>query len=475
MSWHWTELLPIDRYTVRTVDHLHELDQKVLTLLYQPLIGTMAYSLYMTLWGDLETDRYISGENSHRYLMTVMDVPLQHIYEQRKKLEGIGLLKTYKKKEEESSMYIYELHPPMSPFQFFQNDVLSVFLYNRIGKTKYRQVRERFIIDSINKDDYHEVTRAFDEVFSSLHHSEIVRHYQSEVSDVMEIEQEKDLIQRDKNDPLVFMESKFDFELLEADLSNIIAPKELLTKDVRETIVKLAFVYRIQPLEMSRVIQRAVIHDDEIDLQMLRKKVQDWYKLEHGSEPPSLGLRTQPIPLQTMKDKEPSTEEERMVKLYETTSPIALLESRGEGAKVADADAKIVESLILDYQLTPGVANVLLDYTLFRNDMKLSKAFVDKIAGHWSRKKIKTVIEAMQLAKDEHKKAAEFQQQAKKAPVSKTKPKQSIRKDKLPKWLVEEKQGKVEKTVMTEQTDEEFERKKKQFEMMIKNRKKDNE
>ncbi|WP_078555451.1 replication initiation and membrane attachment family protein [Bacillus alkalicellulosilyticus] len=473
MSWHWTELLPIDRYVVQTVDHLHALDQKILTLLYQPLIGAFAHSLYMTFWSELQRDQYCSEENSHRHLMTVMDAPLHHIYEHRKKLEAIGLLKTFKRKDEEGSTYLYELQPPMSPYQFFQNDVLSVYLFNRIGKTKYRQLRERFLLTVTQKDDFFEVTHAFDEVFTTLHHSEMSMSFQSEMMEALQLNETEKLIERPKQDPLLFNESSFDFELLEADLSAVVAPKELMTTEVRETIVRLAFVYKISPLEMSRVLQRSVIHDDEVDLQQLRKKVQDWYKLENGNDPPSLGLRTQPVALQSMNGKEPKTEEEKMVKLYETTSPLALIESRGDGAKVPPADAKIVESLLLDYKLTPGVANVLLDYVLIRNDMKLTKALIDKIAGHWARKNIKTVKEAMEFAKEEYKKATEVKTSPKK---QQTYSKTNAKKDKLPKWLVDEKKGSttVEKKQTTTQT-EEFEHKKRQFEMMLQKRKEEKE
>ena len=53
----WMELLPIDRYKVSAKGLLHNYDRKVLTMLYQPLIGSRAFSLYMTLWGELEQDR----------------------------------------------------------------------------------------------------------------------------------------------------------------------------------------------------------------------------------------------------------------------------------------------------------------------------------------------------------------------------------------------------------------------------------
>ncbi|KHF28793.1 Replication initiation and membrane attachment protein [Anoxybacillus sp. BCO1] len=44
MEYSWKELIAVDRYIVHAKGILSELDRKVLTLLYQPLIGAQAYS-----------------------------------------------------------------------------------------------------------------------------------------------------------------------------------------------------------------------------------------------------------------------------------------------------------------------------------------------------------------------------------------------------------------------------------------------
>ncbi|KHF41034.1 replication initiation and membrane attachment family protein [Halalkalibacter okhensis] len=441
MTWHWKELLPVDRFSVRTSNYITEMDRQTLALLYQPLTGALAHSVYVTLLSQLEKDQYWSDELTHRQLMLLLGVSLEVIYEERKKLEGIGLLKTYKRKDEEGgATYLYELQPPMTPKQFFENDVLSVYLFNRLGKSHYRVLRDRFTIDKIDHDQYTEMTYAFDEVYVSLHHSEMVTNLQSETSNALKMNKEKELLSINDQNEMIF--NQFDFDLLEKSLSTFIVPEEILTSDVRKTISRLAFVYKIEPLEMSSIVQQALLHDEKLDLLELRKKAQEWYKVEHGNEPPGIGMQKQPLNQQTMAGKEPQTEEERTIKFYETISPLELLEIRSNGGKVAAADVKIIESLIIDHQLLPGVTNVLLDFMLYSQDMKLSKALVDKVAGHWSRKKVKNVKEAMQLALLERRKTTEAsnqkrtQSQAKKRPSQK---RQMQKRDKLPKWLVDDK------------------------------------
>ena len=58
---HWQELLPADSYLVSSAGLLHDYDRKILTRLYQPLIGPICISLYMTLWSELEEKQAMVG------------------------------------------------------------------------------------------------------------------------------------------------------------------------------------------------------------------------------------------------------------------------------------------------------------------------------------------------------------------------------------------------------------------------------
>ena len=467
MALHWMHLLPVDRYIVRTDTDINEFDRKLITLLYQPLIGAIAHSLYFALASELERDQYTCEETTHKTLMTMMGIPLDKIYEERKKLEAIGLLKVYKKKEEDTVTYLYEIQKPFSPLEFFKDDVLSVYLYNRVGKHRYLQLRDRFTLDKFNKDNFDDTTVSFSDVFTSLHHSEISSH-QGELSSTLAIEEGQEIVTH-KDHSYKILEETFDFSMLTAHLSSMINPRKLLTDNVRDTIIRLAFVYRMDPLEMSKVIQDSLLQDDTVDIDVLREKVKNWYRFTYTSEPPALGLRTHPEHLRTIVGRAPTNEEEEMVLHYETASPLTLLESRSDGAKVPVADVKIVETLLLDYKLLPGVANVLIDFVLKMSNMKLPKPLVEKIAGQWARKNVKNVKEAMELAKAEFKDRSQWNQksdsaQAKGNSVKRQSSNRYVKKDRLPKWLTEEKKDtKGEQDDDLSKLKEELEGKMKQF------------
>ena len=55
-------ILPADIYIVVNKTILQENDNKILTMLYQPIIGTDAINLYLTLCLDLDKNEFMSEE-----------------------------------------------------------------------------------------------------------------------------------------------------------------------------------------------------------------------------------------------------------------------------------------------------------------------------------------------------------------------------------------------------------------------------
>lgn len=466
MKPHWTELLPIDRFSVRVETPLGEREHKSLTLLYQPLIGATAVSLYISLFNKVEKDAYVSTESTHHELMVMLNTNLRDIYQARRILEGIGLLRTFERKEETSTLFIYQLQLPLSPAAFFQDDVLSVFLYNKLGRTQYIELRSRFLMETVDEEQYREITASFNEVFTSLRPSEM-----KQLKQLEEIHGEWTFNRKEGH--IHFDEKSFDFSLLQASLPDFIDENSIMNRQVQNMIKRLAFVYQISPLEMSRLIQQSYTENDQVDTEELKRRAQDWYRFEIGNEPPALGLRTQPKSLRTMDGKKPQTSEEEMAIYFERTSPLTFLESVSNGAQVPSADIKLAEALLFDYQLPPGVVNVLLDYVLQTNNMKLASNLVHKIAGHWSRKNIQTVQEAMELAKEEYRKRKELNEQKRHDTQSATfhwKKAPYVRKDTLPKWLDEE-QKKQAQTSMKEEEDVDLQKERKQLEELLRLRK----
>ncbi|OEH91872.1 replication initiation and membrane attachment family protein [Bacillus solimangrovi] len=450
MTHHWKEVLSVDRYIVQKNGLLHAFDQKVITMLYQPLIGALATSLYITLWTEAENLSSTNDSSSHHRLMSIMQSNLSSIYEERLKLEGIGLLKTFVRKEDDDvRTFLYQLQPPLTPSQFFYDGILNVYLYNRVGKQVFQQLKNHFSIHQSVQADFNEVTRSFHQTFTTISPSELTAKGE-EMQDYLRIEDGKTFVGREKVNSIDIAKSTFDFDLLYSGLSESIISKESLSDKVKDVIVKLAFVYQIGAIEMKNLVLQALNPStDEIEIETLRKAARDWYQYEHRGEMPALSERKQPLLLQTMNDKEPATQEERLVSHLETVSPYEMLLELSNGAEPSSQDLQIVEEVLLKQKLNPGVINVLLQYVMLRSDMKLSKTYVMKIASHWARKKVQTVPGAMQIAKEEHKKYQQWDEKKSQPSARKV-----IRREKLPDWFKNEEQD-VKKVETDHSKDEE--------------------
>ena len=434
MELHWKEVIPADQYMVSIDGPMNEGDEKVLTFLYQPLIGPRCISLYLTLYNQVETNRLSSEPVSHYYIMNLMDLSLAEIYEARQKLEAIGLLDTYVKKGEDFRFFLYELKPPLSPSQFFSDGLLNIYLYQKIGRDYYNRLKVFFADPKLELDGFEKVTKGFQDVFASSTSA-----YSLQQNSV----EEREIRFPDKKEakPISVYPETFDFDLFMAGLHNNLISKSAITPKVKDVILKLAFLYGIDPIQMVNIVLGAVTEKNTVDIELLRKKARDWYKIEHYSTFPKLVDKVQ-SPLYYSNIDEPKTKEEKLIRYLEMTSPRELLSDLSEGSEPLASDLKLIEDIMIQQKLNPGVVNVLIQYCLLRTDMKLSRNFVEKIASHWARKKIRTVQEAMDLAKEEHRKYLEWQKQKKETKTSSKA--QPTRTERVPEWFEQRERPKEE-------------------------------
>lgn len=383
-------ILPADTYIVINKTILNENDNKILTMLYQPIIGITAINLYMTLCHDLDKNEFMSEECSHHHLMTSMRIKLEDIVIAREKLEAIGLLKTYFKSGEDVNSYIYELFSPLPANEVFSHPILNIVLYNNVGKKEYEKLVDKFRLPKVNYSSYEDITKNFDEVFDS-------------VSGTMFENALKDIKTTHKLN--INIDNEFDFELLESLLPNGLLTKKTFSKDIRTLIQNLSFVYNLEVEEMKNLIINSVNSNHNIDKTLLRKNARNYYQFNNSGKLPSLIYQKQPEYLKSALGND--SKRAKMIYTFESVTPYQFLKSKYNGAKPATRDINLIESLMNDLGLKPAVVNVLIDYVMKVNDSKLNKNFVETIAGQWKRLGIETAEDAMNQAYKEAKKKKE--------------------------------------------------------------------
>lgn len=377
-------LLPADTYTIINQTILTEVDKKIIISLYEPIIGPIAVSLYLTLWADLDKLEIMSKDFTHHHLMTILKTKLVDIENARKSLEAVGLLKSYIKRNDNINEYLYELYSPLSASEFLNHPVLSVLLLNNIGENEYNIILNNYKRHTFSKSDYEEITSSMNETFKSVNESV----YEENIRSVKKLG--------------VNIESSIDFELLESTLPKGLVTSKTFNKKTRDLINQLAFIYNIDSIKMSEIIRLVIDEYGIINKDKLRISTRKNYEYNNNGSLPTIVYRTQPEYL-----KSPSgdlSNRGKMIHVFENTKPYDFLKSKNRGIKPTSRDLKLLEHLAVDFDLPPGVINVLVDYALLVNNGKLNSAYLETIAGDWSRRNVKTVEDAMSIAEKGHKK-----------------------------------------------------------------------
>ena len=379
-------VLPADNYIVINKSIITDQDLKILNMLYLPIIGALPIMLYNMLIDDMGKQELISDNLEHNHLFTNLHIVASEFVNARNILEGIGLIKTYYKKDTVGK-YIYELYSPVSAHEFFMHPIFNIVLYNNVGKSEYERLVDYFKIPKVNKDGYEEITHSFSQVFKS------------KPSDALEMYHENI---RKYNKLKLDIESQIDMDAFIETMPKHI-DKKIFTKDMQELIITLSYLYQIDDIKMHDLVVASINEKGGINREELRKSCRDYYQIDNSGLLPTMALMTQPAYLR--KPIGDNSNKAKMIYTFETTSPLDFLKSKGNGGVVTDHDIRILEDLLVNFKLKPGVVNVLIDYVLKTNDNKITRNLVETIAAHWNRKKVETVEEAMDIAIATYKKA----------------------------------------------------------------------
>ncbi|SDQ44350.1 replication initiation and membrane attachment family protein [Virgibacillus salinus] len=421
---HIGKILPVEGYRVLFKGNLPVDYAKSLTHLYQPLIGIQAYSLYQTLMNELEF-QHGSLVQTHHTIMNYMNLPLDDIYRARLKLEGIGLLKTYKNQIDEQISYIYELQSPFSPANFFTDEMLAQLLYHHIGENKFELLKEHYT--QHEKREGANITASFSEVFKTfqpyLEGMEVAEDQHESVTDTAAI----------------------DFTWMEQMLKQRMIPaNRVLTPANRKLISQMMTLYDLATYEVEKSVLWALTDENSLNRNEFKEACHDLFKNKHNQINIKLTEKeahpiNEPV-------SNPTTKEEQLIIELEKISPKQLLEDLSSGGQASAQDMKVIREVMTTQGLPSPVMNVLIHYVLLQSNMKLSRAYLEKIASHWSRANLKTAKEAMAFAKSE-------KDRYQKGKANKPNYKKPQSNEVVPEWFKERKKKKQQANSTQDNTD----------------------
>ncbi|POA01675.1 helicase DnaB [Staphylococcus massiliensis CCUG 55927] len=447
MSSYDFSLRPQDGFSVVQDFHFSHMQQNVLNRLFTPLIGPKAVGIYIYLsqFGEMME----AVPLTHYTIMNELKVNLMKFRAAMDALEGIGLIKSFVQHNQDASHFIYQLLPLPTPHQFFQDPMLSVYLYQAVEKKRYQQLKAYFTKPNEDLSAFQEITKKFTDVF------EIPKDALS--LDATNVQGEQ------KYQGVDLSELKFNFETLYDLLQHHYVSKEIVSKDIKALIIQLATLYGLNESSMKSIILKSLTSNQRISTESLRKYARSYYLMEHEKELPE--LKQQSYEREDSKTREQATSSEdgmaAWFELLDETSPIDMLASWSESEPTI-RQKKLIEDLIEREKLPFGVINILLQYVMLKNDYTINRSYVEEIASSWKKKGLLNAEQAY-----EHSKNIQESQQKRKASKAKSSQKQIVSKEKTPKWLQNKKSNaskpaKGKKTLSAEE-EAELEKKRQAF------------
>lgn len=372
---HLGKILPIDGYQVQLQGSLPTDYLASLTHLYQPLLGMEAISLYHLLLQEEMIDQNHQMLQTHHTLMNYLNIPLDEIYGARIKLEGIGLLKSYKQTKEDKITYLYKLIPPFRPISFFDDLMLAELLYRQIGRAKFNALRSAYAKEQLAFSG-EDVTVTFNDVFQTFQPHGI--HQETPTPK-----------EEQKGIPL----KPIDFTLLSQTLKRKMVPVEKALSDRnRRIITQLHQIYDLEMYELEQAINWALTDENELDIEQLQAACEDLFSNKTGGIDIKLAMK-QLEESPTVDQVE--TEMDQSLHRLATISTKELLDDLSEGDHAGEQDLKMVSEIMIKQGIPTQVMNVLVTYVMHQTNNQLARPYLEKIASHWSRLNFKTAKQAM--------------------------------------------------------------------------------
>ncbi|RKQ84626.1 DnaD domain protein [Brockia lithotrophica] len=146
-------------FTVLRQRPLGEEDLRNLLALYVPFLGAEAFTLYL-YWAHAAAE---GEENVHAELFAHLRLAEEEFLRARRRLEGVGLLRTFLREPEGGLLYL--LLPPLVPHEFLASDVLPALLRRAVGEERFRAMFRSYDVPPDPRNFGREVTASFGEAY----------------------------------------------------------------------------------------------------------------------------------------------------------------------------------------------------------------------------------------------------------------------------------------------------------------------
>lgn len=431
MIFGWKEISPNDSYQVSHSNPLSLSQTNVLQMLYQPIIGMQAESLYEYL----ANNHHAKQVYYLKHLFSVLGMGISEFYQARLQLEGIGLLKTFKK----DSDYIFKLAEPLKVQEFFENEILRHLLIHQVGEPTYLSFVDFFDESPVDDGGYEDISKSFTDVFHYRPSPEDMEKSPSRLPQFQVIKKGQPLLHEDQ--------STFDWNLFVESMSNhFVNRTSLLDIQNKETILFLHECYGVDEKDMQNLVLMASDTNTGIlDKQELSHLVRKQYQVLPSQRESKADFSEDDKETKQEENQALTLQEKQLVEASQMNSPIAFASSvkQQKGGYLSTQEKYVIEEVTKSSRLKLEVINILIHYILVIKDNETIHAnFAHQIANNWAQNKIVSAAQAIEQVKKFNQENEERKNQPRQNTYRK---KTYTRTEPIPKWAQEDSTAKAKK------------------------------
>lgn len=439
---------PVQPFQVRYMATLSQLQSHTLLQFYQPLIGSAAISVYMTLMSFTERPNCWGQRYIHAQILQVLNMSPDNYNEARAKLEAVNLLKTYREKNDDLKadrhLLLYDIQQPLEVTQFTQHPYLSTSLYNQIGDVAYYQLIKQLAVEEIDYAQFSEITTPFSSMFDFPDNDTIQL--------VQEGAKERLLRQQLAQNTFVMDDQDFDYERLCRYLMAEGIKASELTFELKQHVLAIKETYQFDESQMLKIVLlsiNALSNKIELDqLKVVADRQKHYASRQNNTEnlrdvvqPSQHGQSTVDVNrlVQQLKKQYPifTQDDIDLVVLAEKLPNNVFLEKikTAKSGFVTDSEWYYFNNVANKTTLLPSILNILIyDLLIFRERETLYKADLERTANEWQQQKLQTPADVLHYIKQKEKTQLMKQEQQAKQSAYKSYH-QSKRTEIVPTWM----------------------------------------
>ncbi|MBQ4570392.1 MAG: DnaD domain protein [Bacilli bacterium] len=352
-------------FTIYVDNTLTDLDRKVLTHCYLPIIGDKAMSIYLTLFTMLDPGSQESSVLNHSQLVKLTGIPKTKLVLERRKLEAVGLLSTYYK----DGHFIYVLKKVLSPYEFFNNHDFVRVLSSIIGLDDLNTLAYNFLLRRLDPNKFENITVSFDDVFDSIFETDAT--YLGVGVDTI-------------NNGIVINNDKFNLDhfIILVDAMDILDKAILQDDDFLNLIKRYAYLYGLSVEMLKDAVLLSVNIDKTINYEELENQVKRLYD-----------NRNQKVVFVKKRDVVKSSD--KLVNALNTLSPNELVKHKYQ-TELTSSEISMFDKLLKETNVSIGVLNVCILYVLSEKNGEIpSYNYFLKVLNTWIRAGIVNTMDAL--------------------------------------------------------------------------------